>query len=198
MSTPGRHKQKGGPLTCEVTGRPTHQLPGARGFTPTVLLPVAAAGPDAAAVGRTGAPASIPKRLGPAARFASAGAASQPGRGPASHAAHRGATSVWVRHATGLTDSRGVATRIDGRPKPLFASAPSPEFPRSEPVTQGVAETGSQPFPCATDANLRPGRNRASADVSSAYGPWCVGLWKPKMAGRGASGGPFHPMWTCA
>ena len=43
---------------------PTHELPGVRGFTPVVLLPAAAARTDSSAVGRRGAPASIPKRSG--------------------------------------------------------------------------------------------------------------------------------------
>ncbi len=127
-------------------------------MTPTVLLPAATAWAGSPAVGRPGAPASIPKRPGRAARFAGASAASQLGRGPASHTAHRGATSAWARHATGLACPGGVITRIVGRPKPLYASAPSPEFP-SRATTQGVAETSevpTLPLPGSVQFRARP------------------------------------------
>lgn len=60
-----------------VTRRLTHWLPGARGFAPSVLLPSATAWTDESAVGLSGAPASIPKRLGRAARFTRVSAASR-------------------------------------------------------------------------------------------------------------------------
>ena len=101
-------KKRRRPTHPKVANRPTLWLPGDRGFTPTVPLPAASAWPDSAAVRPTGAPASIPKRLGRAARFTSAGAASRPGRGPAPHTARRGATSTWTRHATGLAGPREV------------------------------------------------------------------------------------------
>lgn len=145
--TPGNgqdREKKRRPAHLKVADRPTRWLPGVRGLTPAVLLPTATAWAASPAVGRPGAPASIPKRPGRAARFTGAGAASQLGRGPASRTARRGATSAWARHATGLACSRGVITRIVGRPKPLYASASSPEFP-SRATTQGVAETSEVP-----------------------------------------------------
>ena len=106
------------PTHPKVVGRLARWLPGVRGFTPAVLLPVATAWTAPPAVGRTGAPASIPKQSGLTARFASAGAASQSGRGPTSRTAHRDATSVWTGHATGPICPGEVITRIAGRPSP--------------------------------------------------------------------------------
>jgi hypothetical protein len=55
------------------------------------------------------------------------------GRGPTLRTARRGATSAWMRRATGLTcSSRGNCP--DRRtPEPLIASAASPEFPLELP-----------------------------------------------------------------
>jgi hypothetical protein len=131
-------KKKRRPTHPKEVDRPTRWLPGVRGFTPAVLLPIAAAWTAPSAVGRPGAPASIPKQHGLAARFASASAASRPGRGSASHTARRDATSAWTRHATGLVYPWEVITRIAGRPKPLIASAASPEFsPRARHTGRG-------------------------------------------------------------
>jgi hypothetical protein len=99
---------------------------------------------DCFARGRaSGAPASIPKRSGLTARFASTGAVSQPGRGPTSHTAHRGATSVRMERATGSICPGDVITRIVGRPKPFDCVGALPGILSSGPVSQGVAETAS-------------------------------------------------------
>lgn len=64
-------------LPRRMDGPSPHRLPGVRGLTPAVLLPVTAARTDPSAVGRPGAPASIPRRSGRTARFTGASAASR-------------------------------------------------------------------------------------------------------------------------
>ncbi len=58
------NKKRRPPHSKERESRLSHELPGVRGLAPAVLLPVATAWTDASAVGRLGAPASIPNRSG--------------------------------------------------------------------------------------------------------------------------------------
>ena len=135
-----RKKEATGAPQEGATGRLTHRLPGARGFTPAVLLPAAAAWTDASAVGLSRAPASIPRRPGRAARFTSASAASRDGSRTALRTARRGARSAWTRHATGLAGPSRCSYPDRWTPEPLFASAPSPDMPL-ELATQSVVKT---------------------------------------------------------
>ena len=134
-----------------ITGRPTHWLPGARGFTPAVLLPIAIRRLIGSALGRSGAPASIPQRLGRAARFAGAGAAvDQVADRPS--ALHAGAPRRRGRGTRLASPARVDAiTRIVRRLGPCCQAA-SPEFSLRR-VTRGVAGTArSPPFPHTTGA----------------------------------------------
>ena len=169
-----RGKEKRRPAHPKVAGRLTRWLPGVRGFTPSVLLPLATAWTASPAVGRSGAPASIPTRPGLATWFTSAGAASRPGRGPASRTAHRGATSVWTRQRDWPRQSRRGDHPDRQTPEPLIASAPSPEFPSVDRSLEAWPRLmGSRPFPQATATKLRVPQNRASAEFSSAYEVRC-------------------------
>jgi hypothetical protein len=114
---PGGNRD-GGPT---LSGRPPspHQLPGARGFTPAVLLPAATAWTASSAGGPRGAPASIPKQPGRAARFAGASAAIRiRSRTDPSHCTPR--RYVGVDEATRLASPVrvGAAARIVGRLSP--------------------------------------------------------------------------------
>jgi len=122
-------QKKGRPAHPKVAGRPTHWLPGVRGFTPSVLLPEATTWPDPTAVGlqelRLPSPSGLAGPRGspvPALRVSRVA--------PTSHTAHRGATSAWTRHATGPAYPSGVIS--PGSPNarsPWVSSALSPEFP---------------------------------------------------------------------
>src|SRR5438093_11496735 len=118
--------------------------------------------------GRTGAPASIPKQPGRAARFTDVGATGQIGsRTDLPHCTSRhhvdeDRTRDWPY----LSEPESLLP--DRRPpEPLFASAASPEFPLG-PVLK--AELGPQvptlPFKPRGN-NIEVSKKRASADVSS-------------------------------
>ena len=85
-----------------------------------------------------------------------------------------------------------------GTPEALDCVGVLPGIPSSEPVTQGVAETESQPFPRATGPNLRWGQIPASAVLSSDSRGLCVCLWKRLRALFGSLHECFHAMWSCA
>src|SRR3989449_1684052 len=92
-------------------------------------------------VGRTGAPASIPKQPGRAARFTDVGAAGQIGsRTDLPHCTSRHRVDVdRARDWPYLPEPESLLP--DRRPpEPLFASAVSPEF-SSRPRLEGVVET---------------------------------------------------------
>ena len=79
-----------------------------------------------------------------------------------------------------MDEARDWPRRSKGGDSPGSSDARSPclrrRLPRNSPlgpVTQGVAETKSHPFPCATRTNVAAGPNPASADVSSAYATSC-------------------------
>jgi len=194
-----RKKKRGGPLTRRWTDRPTRWLPGVRGLTPSVLLHAATAWAASPAVGRTGAPASIPKRPGRAARFTGASAASQLGRGPASCTAHRGATSAWARHATGLACPGEVIHPDRRTPEALcMRRRPPRNSLRGPPRRAWQRLVRSRPFPCSAPLNLGTGQPHASADLSSAYATSCGLYVDRRSAVLLASWQPFHPMWSCA
>jgi hypothetical protein len=184
---PTRHRFTAGRSTrssrhqSETAGQPVagcppspHRLPGARGLTPSVLLPAATAWTVASAGGQWGlrlpSPSSLAGPRGSPVRALRVGSR----RGATLRTARRGAASAWMRRATGLTCS-GRSSYPDHRtPEPLIASAPSPEFP-PELVTQGVVETENpDPSPARPSANIGSARNHASADISSAYAISCV------------------------
>src|SRR5574341_266283 len=155
-------QEKGGRRSLVGRHRPpSHWLPGARGFTPTVLLPSAAAWTDAPAVGLLGAPASIPRRQGlcrkvhQCERCDSDRVADRPFALRAEALDRRGRGT---RLASPVR--AGVATRIAGRPKPLIASAPSPESPLGL-ATQGVVKTASPDPSLAQRAGKSRDRPRA-------------------------------------
>src|SRR5437870_10443746 len=81
-------------------------------------------------VGRTGAPASIPKQPGRAARFTDVGAAGQIGsRTDPPHCTSRHHVDVdEARDRPHLSEPESVLPDRQP-PEPLFASAASPEFP---------------------------------------------------------------------
>lgn len=135
---------------------PPHWLPGARGFTPAVLLPEATAWTDAPAVGLLGAPASIPKRSGLGRKVHQCERCESDRVADRPFALHAEAPDRRGRGTRLASPVRaGVATRIAGRPKPLFASAPSPESPLGL-ATQGVVKTASpDPSPAQREAKSR-------------------------------------------
>ena len=102
----GGHTRLGGPPF-------PHRLSGARGFTPAVLLPPAAAGTGSSTVRRVEelrhrSPNGLAGPQGSPMRALRVGS----GRGPTLRTALRGATSERVEHATGSICPGRVITRI--------------------------------------------------------------------------------------
>jgi four helix bundle protein len=115
---PVARNRNGGPILSDRPPSP-HRLPGARGLTPAVLLPDATAWTDPSAGGRRGAPASIPKRPGRAARFAGASAASRiASRSDPSHGTPRRYVGVDEARELASPVRVGVRTRIVRRLSP--------------------------------------------------------------------------------
>src|SRR5919106_3872711 len=136
---PGRHDRP--------PGGSAHRLPGAGGFTPSVLLPVATRWLMRRSVGRSRAPASIPKQPGRAARFTDVSAAGQIGsRTDPPHCTPRHYVGVGkARDWPHPSERRGVLP--DRRtPEPLYASALSPDIPLGL-VAKAWSRRESQPFP---------------------------------------------------
>jgi hypothetical protein len=118
-SRPHMSPNRNGPPTPKDGGPSPHRLPGARGLTPSVLLPAAAARTDPSAVGRRGAPASIPKRPGRTARFTGASAASRiASRSDPSHGTPRRYVGVDEARELASPARVGVRTRIVKRLSP--------------------------------------------------------------------------------
>src|SRR5207302_5525222 len=118
---PGRHdRPPGGPYTSVTRSR---------GIAPSVLHPAAAGLLIRRSVGRTGAPASIPKQPGRAARFTKVGAAGQ-------IALRTDLPHYTSRHRVAVAGARDLPPLSEPErflpdrrpPEPLFASASSPEL----------------------------------------------------------------------
>src|SRR5712692_8996947 len=119
-------------------------------------------------VGRTGAPASIPKQLGRAARFTGVSAAGQIGsRTDPPHCASRHHVDVdGARDWPHLSEPESLLPDRQP-PEPLFASAASPEFPLG-PVLKAWLRHQVPTLPSKPRGNnIEASKKRASADVSS-------------------------------
>src|SRR5216117_2895292 len=120
-------------------------------------------------VGRTGAPASIPKQPGRAARFADVGAAAQIGsRTDLPHCTSRHHVDVdEARDRPHLSEPESVLPDRQP-PEPLFASAASPEFPLG-PVLK--AWLGHQ-VPTLPSKPRPSGNSGEAADANKGSGGW--------------------------
>src|SRR5216683_586911 len=119
-------------------------------------------------VGRTGAPASIPKQPGRAARFTDVGSAGQIGsRTDLPHCTSRHRVDVdRARDWPYLSEPESLLP--DRRPpEPLFASAASPEFPLGPVLEAWLRHQVPTLPPKPRGINIGAAADRASADVSS-------------------------------
>src|SRR5712691_11773062 len=118
-------------------------------------------------VGRTRAPASIPKQPGRAARFADVGAAGQIGsRTDLPHCTSRHHVDVAEARDWPLLSESVRISRIDERLSPYCVGA-LPEISARTSRAGVAGAPGPNPSPFDAGTNLRTTRNRASADISS-------------------------------
>src|SRR5712692_7361846 len=119
-------------------------------------------------VGRTGAPASIPKQPGRAARFTDVGATGQIGsRTDLPHCTSRHQVDVDGARDRPLLSEPESLLPDRQPPEPLFASAASPEFPLG-PVLKAWLRHQVPTLPSKPRGNnIEASKKRASADVSS-------------------------------